>query len=124
MFGMKKWSGSLLDDATTEVVVHGTSFRQAALRKSTGIQVFKLDAETTNSHDRNAVMVKLGTQLVGYLPKEIARPFSQLIQQRTALKTWTFARGEVRQYADGDNWVMLQLPATEVIKAALPSTGP
>ena len=119
MFGMKKWTGSLLDDATEEVAVHGTSFRQPALKKSLGNQVFALKAEPTNVHDRNAVMVVLNSRLVGYIPAESARPFSQLVMAREAEKVWTYARGEVRQYGDGDYWVLLFLPPVAVVKAML-----
>jgi len=112
--GRKKRTGSLLNDATQKVTVAGTSFRQSALRKATNESAFRLEADPRNTHDHNAVKVLLGVEQIGFLPKEIAKRFSQSVQAWEIQKIWIFARAEVGMFEDGGKWVSLFLPPADV----------
>jgi hypothetical protein len=117
MFGMKKWTAELLPDAADETTLHGTSFYQSALRRVTGPQVFTLENDPENRHDRYAVKVLLAGQQVGFLPKEIARPYNTIVIANANRKVWTVVRGEVGDFADGGKWVSVVLPELAAAKA-------
>jgi len=123
--------GSILHDprdATEMVQVVGESHYQPALRAICGSDrdediaydcVAALVPEPTNPHDEHAVMVQIGGQHVGYLSRQDARSYREMIDsvmrngKSLAARARIAGRGPERGSRTSNVGVFLRLPPPE-----------